>query len=339
VLGAACAASLAVVAVVLAGAERASAAEVVVDRPRGDAPIAAHLRTVAYSSYDATAGVYRLRVKTGDAAPHDVPVPPRSVPFDVSVGRAYVPVKGHENVLVYSRCAQEPRPAAGIAPGPDWRTARSCALYEAPFYGPERRIVGAGEGVLPSVSGGTLAFARFGGARGPRVIVRRLNRAAPPSRVLGGPSVRGGGQGPAGIAVFGSRVAVTWRAYAGSEGQDSWLFVADMRANRTTVVRRLAGGGMSGHAIVGATWLNEGLQWGEICAGDPGGCRGRVRYGRWAPGRPPMLTVAPLGMTAYATGATTTWTLRGCPPPFASTKDEPCDLVAQAPAPLVPPGT
>lgn len=324
----------------LACAVPAHAAQTVIDRPPRVGPIAAHGRMVAYSAWDASIARYRLRVRTGSAAPHDVPVAPRTVPFDVSVARAYEPVKGHEDVVVYSRCRQEPTAAAGIAPESNWRTARGCALYSAPFRGPERRLTGTGEGVLPSVSGSTLAYARFGGAHGPRIVVRRLDQSTPPVLTFGGPSLRGGAQGPAGVAVFGSRVAVTWRSYGHSEGQDSRLLVADGRTARITEVRRRNGGGISGHAIVGATWLpGPALHWGEICAGDPGGCPGSVRYARWTPGGSVASVAAPLGMRAFAAARTTAWTLRGCAPPLAynpGDNDAPCDLVAEEPPPLVP---
>ncbi|MEA2340491.1 MAG: hypothetical protein QOG11_568 [Solirubrobacteraceae bacterium] len=117
----------------------------------------------------------------------------------------------------------------------------------------------------------------------------------------------------------------------------------NVKTGRRVSVREINGGGLTGHAIVGASWLgDQSLQWGEICAGDPGGCPGRSSYGRWAPGHKHRLAAAPTDMRAYATTATATWTLRGCAPPLAFSPDEPgarCDLVEQSPAPLVPVGT
>jgi hypothetical protein len=334
--------SLGAVCVALA-AGPAHAAESVVDQPVQDVVLAAHGRAVAYSAFDATTGLFRLRIKVGSSAPRDVPVPPRSVPFDASVARAYVPGKGHADVLVYSRCRREPDTAGGIAPERDWTTSRGCTLRMTPFDGPEQLITGAGAGVLPSVAGTTLAYARFSAQRAPQVIVRRLNRTAAPLRTFGGPSLAGHAQGPAAIAVFANHVAVTWRYDHGNEGQNSRLLVVDVKTGRRMTVRAVNGGGLTAHAIVGASWLgDQSLQWGEICAGDPGGCPGRSRYGRWAPGHKYRLAAAPTDMRAYATTATATWTLRGCASPPAFSPNEPgarCDLVEQSPAPLVPVGT
>ena len=93
-------------------------------------------------------------------------------------------------------------------------------------------------------------------------------------------------------------------------------------------------------ALVGATWLGDrSLQWGEVCGGDPSGCPGRSRYGRWTARGGVELTPAPRALRAYATTAAATWTLRGCMPPLPYPNgDEPgmrCDLVEETPAPLV----
>ena len=120
--------------------------------------------------------MYRLRIKVGSSAPRDVPVAPRSVPFNVSVARAYVAVNGHEDVLAYSRCSTEPRGGGGVGPEYYWPLARGCSMWMTSFNGPERRIVGAGEGVLPSISGGTLAYARFRDTGAPRRALAQQRR-------------------------------------------------------------------------------------------------------------------------------------------------------------------
>ena len=330
-----------VVLLMALSAAPADAVETVIDQPVRDGVIAAHGRAVAYSRFDRVTGMYQLRVKVGSSAPRDVPVAPRSVPFDVSVARAYTPVKGHEDVLVYSRCSTEPRGGGGVGPESYWPRSRGCSLRMTTFNGPERRIAGTGEGALPSISGDTLAYARFRDTGPPQVIVRRLSRPAHPVRVLIGSTIAGTTQDVASIATAGDRVAVTWR-YSNGDGGVNKLVVISIAAGRRQVVRSLNSGSQTGVAVVGATWLGDGsLQWGEVCAGDPSGCPGRSRYGRWTAGGGVRLTPAPRALRAYATTAAATWTLRSCSPPV-SNDEEPgttCDLVEQTPAPLVPPGT
>ena len=53
----------------------------------------------------------------------------RSVPFDADAG----PGRDGQPVVVYSRCRQEPTLTAGLAPTPDWQTARGCDVYELPL--------------------------------------------------------------------------------------------------------------------------------------------------------------------------------------------------------------
>src|SRR5436309_14276197 len=93
------------VALALLGAAPAAAVEI--DQPVRSTTIAARGSIVAYSAWDGAVGEYRLRVAAHGASPVDVPVAPRSVPFDVHVGNATEPDGSRRVVLVYSRCTRE----------------------------------------------------------------------------------------------------------------------------------------------------------------------------------------------------------------------------------------
>jgi hypothetical protein len=190
------------VVIVLFVAGAASAARRDVDEPQRSTTLAARGSVITYSSWDHTIGAYRLRVAVGDKPPRDVPVAPRSVPFDVHVGRA----RGGRLVLVYSRCLHEPSPLPAVAPEQVWEAARGCSLRVAGLDGGERAIRGAGSGVLPGVSGATLTFVRFAAGRRPRVVVRGFDRAGPPIRLL-----RPGNGIPVDLDLLGRRLAITRR--------------------------------------------------------------------------------------------------------------------------------
>ena len=178
-------ASFAVFASVLALAAPAAASETVIDTPARGSVLAARGRTLAYSAYDVASKSYRLRIKVGMSAPRDLGVPPRSVPFDVSVARGSIPRGGHSDVLLYSRCRQEPSGLVGGLPYLRWTTARDCSLWVAGLGGRERRIVGPpSDAVLPSLSGATLAFARVPRSGRSSIVVRHIGSHAAQWRQL-----------------------------------------------------------------------------------------------------------------------------------------------------------
>jgi hypothetical protein len=92
-----------------------------------------------------------------------LPIPPRTVPFDVDLG----PAGDGRPVAVYSRCRQEPGTGRAVPPAPpaDWMTARGCDLFEFGLEtGKERRLEGVssrrGSETTPSIWRGATAFAR-----------------------------------------------------------------------------------------------------------------------------------------------------------------------------------
>jgi hypothetical protein len=160
-------------------------------------PLAWHRRWVAYSAYDGSR--YRLTLRSADGATVRPAVAPRSVPFDVDLGR------GPDGALaaVYSRCRVEPRLDAAGLPLP--ATGRDCGLYRFDTAaGRETRVRGAGRNAfLPAIDGASIAFARHDPG-GTGVYVVRDGRATR----LAGP--RAGRPGPRTLDLRGRRVAVVW---------------------------------------------------------------------------------------------------------------------------------
>jgi hypothetical protein len=299
---------LSAVALLVAGPVWAEAREI--DEPPRPTTIAARGDVLAYSRWDEGIGAYRLRVAVGDQAPVDVPVAPRSVPFDVHVGQAREPGGTSRVVLVYSRCAKEPRGFPTLAPEQGCRLARGCSLRVAGLNGGERPIRGAGPGVMPGVSGTVLTFARFAPGRRPRLIVRPFDRPGRPTRVL-----HVGAGIPVDLDLLGRRLAIT-RRYQGrrDEVQDSAIDVVDVRTARRRLIHVRRGGGQTGHFIVGASLLPHGaVAWAEICGGDPGGCPNTELQLRWTP-RGDLHSFELPGVEAFAATPFATWALQGCDP-------------------------
>jgi hypothetical protein len=221
-------------AIALLAAVPATAAGRELDQPPRPTTIAARGDVLAYSRWDDTIGAFRLRVAVGDRAPVDVPVPPRSVPFDVHVGRATEPDGRRRTVLVYSRCRREPPLYPSIAPEQLWSFARGCSLRVASLDGGERAIRGTGQGVIPGVSGTTLTFVRFTHGKRPRVVVRRFDRPGSPLRVIG--SGRGT---PVDMDLLGDRLALTRRYQGHGEVEDSALDLVDIRSGRRRLIDHL----------------------------------------------------------------------------------------------------
>ena len=94
---------------------------------------------------------------------------------------------------MYSRCRQEPTLTTGLAPTPDWQTARGCDLYELPLTGtPTERKLDGGQQRQP-VRDDALDVARRSRSRAtptagscPDPLSRRQDHAA----ALGGGSVQ-----------------------------------------------------------------------------------------------------------------------------------------------------
>ncbi len=134
--------------------------------------LAAHRGVVVWSGYDRARDAFVLRMRSAGVT-SDLPVAPRSVPFDADIGTG---ADGGLAVL-YSRCAGEPATDAA-AFRPRWTARRGCRLYEYDVRaGAEQaladtHLLGASES-LPSRAGRRLAFVRTRRSRGR--LVRRLH--------------------------------------------------------------------------------------------------------------------------------------------------------------------
>jgi hypothetical protein len=297
-------------AVALLAAVPATAAERELDQPPRSTTIAARGDVLAYSRWDDAIGAYRLRVAVGDHAPVDVPVAPRTVPFDVHVGHATEPDGARRVVLVYSRCVTEPPTSTELAPEQLWTLARGCSLRITGLAGGERPIRDAGEGVIPGVSGTTLTFLRLRPGKRPLIVVRRFDRPGTPRRIM-----RSGRGTPVDMDLLGNRLAVIRRYQGHNEVEDSALDLVDVRSGSRRLIHHRKGGGQTGHFIVGASRLpHGGVAWAEICGGDPEGCvSGTELVSRWTP-RGGLHSHELLGVEAFAATPFASWALQGCDP-------------------------
>ena len=121
-------------------------------------PIAAYgTGTLAWSSYDAVTGKFRLETSLRGTT-KTAEVPQRAVPFDVDLG----PGPNGTPVVVYSRCTTEPPLGPSI---PDYTRGRGCDvhLYDLET-GKEQLLAGVSRAgvdeVLPTIWGTRVAYVR-----------------------------------------------------------------------------------------------------------------------------------------------------------------------------------
>ena len=164
-----------------------------------------------------------------------LPVAQRSVPFDADAG----PGRDGMPVVVYSRCRQEPALTAGLAPTPDWQTARGCDVYELALTGTpaERKLTAVSSAsqseTTPSTWRGGVAFVRHAdGAFVPRVLY--LAPGAKRLRTLGGGSVQ----------------ICSQAAYCGFAQRHDGVDQLDLGPARAAYVWRMTGGAVYGTGLV-----------------------------------------------------------------------------------------
>jgi hypothetical protein len=143
----------------------AATADETIARIARPGPVSTFDGRVLWSEYDPVAKAYFLTQRFGTTTAR-LPVRPRSVPFDVDVGRKL----GNDTVAAYSRCRHEPRgrdPRTGSALTrmPQWSTGRGCDLYMLNLRtNVETRIRGAStrgaSEFLPAVWQSRVVFAR-----------------------------------------------------------------------------------------------------------------------------------------------------------------------------------
>jgi hypothetical protein len=237
-----------------------------VERP---APISAHGGRLAWSTYDAASGAYRLTTWI-DGRISNVPVSPRKAPFDVDLG----PGREGDVVAAYSRCRSE------HPHGP--ARSRGCDIYRYSFAtGREEKLAGVSthqaSEFLPSIWRDKVAFARVyeqrDGRRGtlPHLYVRRLTtaRSATSERQPGGSRGRRGLPGPVALDLYGRRLSFVWEYVPQDAG--AVRYRSELRLDTVDsghrVVDRIGSGGASSNRMLAPTGADGRLYFGTSSIG------------------------------------------------------------------------
>ena len=179
--------------------------------------LAAFRGVLAWSHWNATLGAYQLMARYRGTN-HVLPVAPRAVPFDVSLGPD---AKGH-TVAVYSRCSVEQSAWTLGASLARFTAPRGCVLYRYDFAtAREARIpgiAGSGSFYLPAIWMNEIAYVRTGASGAPRLFVQQLKASRHhPGRAValpGGPASATGGPGPVSLSLRAGVLAFAWHDVA-----------------------------------------------------------------------------------------------------------------------------
>ena len=125
-------------------------------------PVSGYQGRLVWSQFDPAIAGYRLfeaHASPNGQVTTQLPVAPRSVPFDADVG----PGADGAPTVVYSRCATEPR--LGADQLPLWASGRGCDVYRLALGATaESRVAGVSTGdaseFLPSIWRNRVAFGR-----------------------------------------------------------------------------------------------------------------------------------------------------------------------------------
>ena len=230
-----------VVAVVAAFGPPPAVADTVLSVEPSAPKISAAGDAAAWSTYDTAAGAWFLVIRQNGVLERAA-VAPRSVPFDVDLGRD----ADGRLVAAYSRCDRDPQ---FFAP-----TGRGCDLYAYDLAtGLERKLQApssaAASEYMPSLAAGRVAFGRVHdrrpGAAGVRteVYVRPLHRGSA-RRLPGGTRNDDDRTGLTGLDLDAHRLAVAWHT-SGPAGNSIPYGTAELRIDslsggpQTLVVRLL----------------------------------------------------------------------------------------------------
>jgi len=196
-------------------------------------PVSGYQGRLVWSQFDPAIAGYRLfeaHASPNGQVTTQLPVAPRSVPFDADVG----PGADGAPTVVYSRCATEPR--LGADQLPLWASGRGCDVYRLALGATaESRVAGVSTGdaseFLPSIWRNRVAFGRVyeqrAGTRGiyPYVYVRGSGSS---ERQAGGLRGETGLPGPTSLDLAGIRLALTWGATVNGD------YRSDARLDNTT---------------------------------------------------------------------------------------------------------
>jgi len=228
-------AALVLAALALApSAAQAQSTDVVLAAAPDSAGITAYGGVVVLSKRDPQTGKWAL-VRWHAGVVDVLPVAQRSVPFDADAG----PGRDGKPVLVYSRCRREAMLTPGLAPTPDWQTARGCDVYELALTGTptERKLTAVSSAsqseTTPSTWRGNVAFVRHAdGAFVPRILY--LASGAKRLRSLGAGSVQ----------------TCSGAAYCGFTQRHDGVDQLDLGPARAAYLWRMTGGAVYGTGVV-----------------------------------------------------------------------------------------
>jgi hypothetical protein len=229
----------------------------------------------AWSRLDPETGQYRLVIHDGQRE-HVPLIEPRSVPFDVDLGRD----RFGDVVATYSRCQREPRLREGAPPMPAWATGEGCDIFlyslKRGSARAETRISGASTGAasefLPSIWRDKVAFSRVyerrDGRRGtvPYLYVRPLESSAPSERQPGGSRGATGLPGPTALDLYGRRLAFAW-AYEQEGGDERSEIRLDTVGGGHRVVAWVEDSANTDFAELTPSMDRGDIFWGTDCRG------------------------------------------------------------------------
>lgn len=262
--------------------------------------ISAHAGTLVWSSYDASARAFRLKLYANGRV-ETLPVRPRGEPFDVDLG----PGPDGETVAVYSRCRRE---EAYAQEGCDLFLYDLATRRETKIARASTRRASELE---PAIWEDRLAFVRETGSR------LRFNAAVHPSvrvvplgrrgdeRVHGGP--RGRSEEVSEVELHGHALAYVWYAIDREDLQAAAFAAVDV-----TTVLQCASGAAPAHTVerrryvtFGPAFLGLSFERGRLYYGYDTGRESEIRRVRRCMGttRQRMAAPEPLVSTERARGA------------------------------------
>ncbi|HEY5144063.1 MAG TPA: hypothetical protein VII98_11250 [Solirubrobacteraceae bacterium] len=302
-------------------------------------PIAAYGGRLVWSRPDG-AGGFELVQRVGDGPVTRLPVPSRSVPFDVDLG----PTSGGRVLAVYARCATEPMLTQGSSI-PLYETGRRCDVYKLDLNGGrEERYtkVNASDATefWPTYWKGRVGFARVYD-KGPRVsylYVKDVASSRPSERLPGGPDGTCAVQPadcidalrpvPLQLELYGSRLAFTW-PLPGNEG-DRYELRVDTVGTKDSVVLDRGSSGLTALQVAWPSFENGRAYWAHSCSGDPRGCspaRVRLSTSTYTGDIVELGAPSPHWVLSHERAAGITWVLHSSPAPdFREPNACPCVL-------------
>jgi hypothetical protein len=256
--------------------------------------VSAYGGRVAWSSFDPNLNTFVLMTRFGGTT-GQVPVRPRTVPFDVDLG----PNRAGQTVAVYSRCRNDPprrEPALGnvFTQLPAYAEGRGCDLYEFDFErNRESRLSGPNSSgaseFLPSIWKDRIAFTRVyekkkgRDGKTPHLYSRAHIGSSTSLRLPGGTRATGlfcsGGKprrcravvepGPTAVDLAGKRLAVAWDS-GEPEGATSTAYLETIGSHsaKKTLLLRVGSGNIQGSEIETPAIVDGQVYWTLALFGD-----------------------------------------------------------------------